>query len=216
MDSRIIIGGQAMSEENRNALRCGYESETGKRHWENPVCHGEIAYASHAYQLFLEDLVISCEEELRRAHEEHDKLCDSLALVNEKDARITEQARLLSDAEEHLKLKEKILLAYVAELQKWKDASEKVLSEKCAPDEQHCSCVPFLRLYIEQQKNKGMLDCDNLRAAWKQEVDRLKAGERELLVDFVKHWLPDLPFDNDKLREVAGNFLVSRNQKEGK
>jgi hypothetical protein len=77
-----------MSEENRNALRCGYESETGKRHWENPVCHGEIAYASHAYQLFLEDLVISCEEELRRAHEEHDKLCDSLALVNEKDAEI--------------------------------------------------------------------------------------------------------------------------------
>ena len=34
-----------------------YEKETGKQWWINPVCHGELGYASWDYQLWLEDKV---------------------------------------------------------------------------------------------------------------------------------------------------------------
>lgn len=32
-----------------------YEEETGKRWFTNPVCHGEVAYASWEYQKWLEE-----------------------------------------------------------------------------------------------------------------------------------------------------------------
>ncbi len=37
-----------------------------------------------------------------------------------------------------------------AELEDWRAASEKVLNEECAPDEKHCTCVPFLRKRIDE------------------------------------------------------------------
>jgi hypothetical protein len=202
-----------MSEENRNALRCGYESETGKRHWENPVCHGEIAYASHAYQLFLEDLVISCEEELRRAHEEHDKLCDSLALVNEKDAEI-----------ERLKNDIKLLTAppeigggtaaYL--LEKLGKVEAELTRLKAEIGQLH---IVTSAANAEEDRLKKIIDnlC-NERDAAHGEIVHLKAGERELLVylEFLEtFWgIPDRVHLNPRTTKAREYFLASR-EKQG-
>ena len=43
-----------------------------------------------------------------------------------------------------------------AELADWHETSKIVLSEKCAIDERHCPCVPFLRKRIaELEAKKG-------------------------------------------------------------
>ena len=36
----------------------------------------------------------------------------------------------------------------------WEDDYRKTVSNSCAPDEKHCSCVPFLRLEIKNLKSK--------------------------------------------------------------
>ena len=41
------------------------------------------------------------------------------------------------------------------ELADWRAASKKVLNEECAPDEKHCTCVPFLRKRIDELEAIG-------------------------------------------------------------
>lgn len=40
------------------------------------------------------------------------------------------------------------------QLADWQDASKKVMSEKCPPDERHCTCVPYLRKEIDSLKQQ--------------------------------------------------------------
>ena len=35
-----------------------YERSSGKKHWTNPVCHGELGFATWDYQIWLETEVI--------------------------------------------------------------------------------------------------------------------------------------------------------------
>jgi hypothetical protein len=46
-------------------LREKYEQETKQRWWTNPVSHGEIAFASWEYQLWLENKLSAAERELK-------------------------------------------------------------------------------------------------------------------------------------------------------
>lgn len=39
-------------------------------------------------------------------------------------------------------------------LNDWQDASAKVMSEQCPPDERHCTCVPFLRREIAELRRR--------------------------------------------------------------
>lgn len=43
-------------------------------------------------------------------------------------------------------------------VQDFEDDFKKVMREECAPDEQHCSCVPHLRTEIKYLKSKSTLN----------------------------------------------------------
>ena len=61
-----IINFEDMMEESKKErlkarieLQKQYETETGKKWWTNPVCHGEMGFASWEYQIWLEQKLIA-------------------------------------------------------------------------------------------------------------------------------------------------------------
>ena len=51
------------------------------------------------------------------------------------------------------------------EISDWRDTFRIVLADECAPDERHCTCVPFLRDRIAQLEEEN--------AALKREIEEL-------------------------------------------
>ncbi len=72
----------------------------------------------------------------------------------ENDSQISMEQKILQLQEELTRLqKENISLKEFKE--DWEDDYRKTVSNSCAPDEKHCSCVPFLRLEIKSLKTRG-------------------------------------------------------------
>jgi hypothetical protein len=73
-----------------------------------------------------------------------------------------------------------------AELADWKECAERCASEKCPPDEQHCTCVPLLRHQLATAKATalreaavldGMGNCDgNCCSVLLAEAERIEAA----------------------------------------
>ena len=57
------------------------------------------------------------------------------------------------------------------EINDWKDTFRIVLADECAPDERHCTCVPFLRARIAQFETEN--------AALKRELTEWRKYHRE-------------------------------------
>ena len=85
--------------------------------------------------------------------ERDDSIGDLISKIAEKDARIiklenveTTNARLVEDIGIHKAL----ITDLEGELTEIHEQYKRVMEERCAPDEHHCTCVPFLRKRIAE------------------------------------------------------------------